>query len=136
MDVMYLFDTKRKVAVDEYEETVLPIVIDSKKEESIVSVIHYAIQQLDRIGKEKFGQNAELVLKQILMNDEMLAGVSKSGMWAQTTDADDVTVVGELFKIGRVHRMKTLPDSRVQLYVEANTGHKFNYALFGLIDVL
>jgi hypothetical protein len=136
MDLVYLFDAKRRCVVDDYEETVLPIILGASHAENIVSIIHYAIQQLDQLGKEKFEKNAELVVKQIFMNDETLACVQTSNMWSPMSDVEDPSVVGQLFKIGTVQQMKTLSGSRVQLCVAANTGRKFNYALFGLIDIL
>lgn len=136
MDILYLIDNKRRVALDEYQNELLPIELDSNKDENLVSVIHYAIQQLDRIGKEKFGSNSELEAKQIFMNDETLEGVQSSSMWTKRTDKEDDTLMGDLYKIGVVHRMKTLPGSRAQIYVTVNSGLPSRNALFGLIHIL
>lgn len=136
MDIVYIFDTKRRVVVDEYEETLLPIVLDRNKEEDVASIIHYAIQHLNRIGKEKFGSTAELETRQIFMNDEMLVAIQKSSLWASRSDAEDLTIMGELYKIGVVHEMKTLSGSRVQLYMKVNAGGPYRHTLFGLIDII
>lgn len=136
MDILYLIDNKRRVALDEYQNELLPIELGSNKDENLVSVIHYAIQQLDRIGKEKFGSNSELEAKQIFMNDETLEGVQSSSVWTKRTDKEDDTLMGDLYKIGVVHRMKTLPGSRAQIYVTVNSGLPSRNALFGLIHIL
>lgn len=136
MDIKYVLDQKRRVAVDELAEVVIPVEFGSKREENIVNVIHYALQRLDQIGKEKYGPGAELCLKQIFMNDETLEAVTRSSMWNSLSDADDLTILGELYKMGTVHRMKTMPGSRVQLYIKVNDGGRYRHTLFGLIDIL
>ena len=99
-------------------------------------MIYYAIQRLNQVGKEKFGTGHALVLKQIFMNGEVLELVSKSSMWSSLSDESDNTLVGELCMIGDVYRLKTMPESRIQLRVETNDGHVFSYALFGMIDIV